>query len=125
MAIISLPTKKEQRFQALCGTKNKRQDYEKMHSYKSSKEIWDTFTLAYKGVSQMLVHQYELFKIEDNEIIYLMLGRFQTIVNNLTSLRKTYYNYDHITKILRSLPKSWRPQVTALQASKDLMNTRR
>ncbi|RDY10771.1 hypothetical protein CR513_04654, partial [Mucuna pruriens] len=36
------------------------------------------------------------------------------------SLGKTYDNYDHITKILRSLPRRWRPQVTALRASKDL-----
>ncbi|RDY00816.1 hypothetical protein CR513_15946, partial [Mucuna pruriens] len=35
-------------------------------------------------------------------------------------LGKTYDNYDNITKILQSLPRQWRPQVTALKVSKDL-----
>ncbi|RDX91504.1 hypothetical protein CR513_26511, partial [Mucuna pruriens] len=60
----------------------------------------------------MLVHQYE-FQMEDHEIIDQMFGRFQTIINNLKSLGKTYDNYDHITKIFRS-------HVTALRVFKDL-----
>ncbi|RDX96787.1 hypothetical protein CR513_20520, partial [Mucuna pruriens] len=55
--------------------------------------------------------------MEDNETINLMFGRLQTNINNLISPRKTYDNYDYITK---SLPRRWRPQVTALKASKDL-----
>ncbi|RDX99450.1 hypothetical protein CR513_17501, partial [Mucuna pruriens] len=78
--------------------------YEKVHSYKSSKEIWDTLALAY----------------EDHESIDQMFGRLQTIINNLRSLDKTYNNYDYITKILRSLPREWRPHVTNLRVSKDL-----
>ncbi|RDY10286.1 hypothetical protein CR513_05226, partial [Mucuna pruriens] len=62
-------------------------EYEKVHSCKLSKEMWDTLALTY----------------EDNETIDLMFGRFQTIINNLRSLGKTYENYDHITKILKSL----------------------
>ncbi|RDY00429.1 hypothetical protein CR513_16392, partial [Mucuna pruriens] len=75
---------KEQRFQDLRETKNERQEleYEKVHNCKSSKEIWDTLALAYKG--------------------------------------KAYDNYNHITKIFRSLPRRWRPQVTTLRAFKDL-----
>ncbi|RDX64834.1 hypothetical protein CR513_56560, partial [Mucuna pruriens] len=91
-------------------------EYEKVHNCKSSKEIWDTFALAYEGMSQvrnskisMLVHKYELFKMEDNETINLVFGKFQIIISNLRSLGKTYDNYDHITKILRTL-----------RASKDL-----
>ncbi|RDY04539.1 hypothetical protein CR513_11724, partial [Mucuna pruriens] len=68
-------------------------EYEKVHSCKSSKEMWDTLALAYK----------------DNETIDLMFGIFQMIINNLISLGKTYDNYYHITKILRSLSRRWRP----------------
>ncbi|RDX86691.1 hypothetical protein CR513_31955, partial [Mucuna pruriens] len=107
---------------ALTGSK-----YKKVHSCKSSKEIWDTLALAYKGTSQvrdskisMIVHKYEFFRIKDNETIDLMFRRLQMIISNLRSLGKTYDNYDHITKILRSLPRRWRPQVIALRASKDL-----
>ncbi|RDX92408.1 hypothetical protein CR513_25495, partial [Mucuna pruriens] len=106
--------------------KNRRQEYEKVHSCKLSKDMWDTLALTYEGTSHvkdsknsMLVHQYELFKMEDNEIIDLMFETFQTIINNLRSLGKTFDNYDYITKILRSLPRRWRPQVTTLVASKD------
>ncbi|RDX93909.1 hypothetical protein CR513_23776, partial [Mucuna pruriens] len=45
--------------------------------------------------------------------------RFQTVINNLRSLRKTYNNYDHITKNL-SFRRRWKPHVTTLRASKDL-----
>ncbi|RDX80600.1 hypothetical protein CR513_38829, partial [Mucuna pruriens] len=100
-------------------------EYKKIHSCKSSKEMCDTLGLPYKGTSQvrdfkisMLVHRFELFKMEDNEIIDLMFGTFQTIINNLISLGKTYNNYDHITKILRSLLRRWRPQSIALKAQK-------
>ncbi|RDY05820.1 hypothetical protein CR513_10293, partial [Mucuna pruriens] len=72
----------------------------------------DSLALAYEGTSQvrdynisMLVHQYELFKMEDNETIDLMFGRFQTIINNLRSLGITYDNYDYIAKILSSFPR--------------------
>ncbi|RDX79593.1 hypothetical protein CR513_39968, partial [Mucuna pruriens] len=89
---------------------------EKVYNCKSSKEMWDMLSLTYKGTTRirdskisMLVRQYELFKMEDNETIYLMFDRFQIIINNLRSLGKTYDNYNHITKILRSLPIRWRP----------------
>ncbi|RDX90568.1 hypothetical protein CR513_27553, partial [Mucuna pruriens] len=71
----------------------------KVHSYKSSKEMWDTLALAYEGMLQV-----KDSKI-NHESIDQMFGRFQTIINNLRSLEKTYDNYDHITKILRSLPR--------------------
>ncbi|RDX73919.1 hypothetical protein CR513_46406, partial [Mucuna pruriens] len=65
--------------------------------------MWETLALAYEGTSQvrnykisMLVHQYELFKMEDNKILDLIFG-------------KTCENYDHITKNLRSLLRMWRP----------------
>nr|KYP32298.1 hypothetical protein KK1_047060 [Cajanus cajan] len=58
--------------------------------------------------------------MEDNESILTMFGRFQTIINELSFLGRTYDNFDHIDKLLHSLPKKWRPQVTTLRASKDL-----
>ncbi|RDX88770.1 hypothetical protein CR513_29594, partial [Mucuna pruriens] len=60
--------------------------------------------------------------MEDHESIDQMFGQFQTIINNMRFLGKTYDNYDHITKILQNLPRQWRPQVTAPMASKELKN---
>nr|KYP53956.1 hypothetical protein KK1_000121 [Cajanus cajan]KYP53962.1 hypothetical protein KK1_000127 [Cajanus cajan] len=58
--------------------------------------------------------------MEENESIQTMFGRFQTIVNELSFLGRTYDNFDHIDKLLCSLPRKWRPQVTTLRASKNL-----
>ena len=51
----------------------------------------------------MLVHKYELFKIESTESITGMYTRFTDIVNNLKNLDKVYTDADLCRKILRSL----------------------
>ena len=48
-----------------------------------------------------------------------MFGCFQTILNELRPIGRTYDNYDHIEKILRSLSRKWRPHVTMLGALKN------
>ena len=45
----------------------------------------------------MLVHQYEMFKMEDHEFINDMTTRFSHIINLLKALKKTYTN----TKMVR------------------------
>nr|KYP54354.1 hypothetical protein KK1_000541 [Cajanus cajan] len=103
------------------------EEYTKVHSFKSAKQMWDTLALTYEGSLEvkrnklsLLAHKYELFKMEENESIQTMFGRFQTIVNEFSFLGRTYDNFDHIDKLLRSLPRKWRPRVTALRASKNL-----
>ncbi|RDX95794.1 hypothetical protein CR513_21637, partial [Mucuna pruriens] len=86
-----IPTNKNEQ-KVLREMNNRRQrletfsQYEKVHSCKSSKKMWDTLALAYEGTSQvrdfkisMLVHKYEFFKMEDNKTIDLMFGIFQII----------------------------------------------
>jgi len=68
----------------------------------------------------MHVHQYELFKMKDDECFEEMYSRFQTIVSGLQILKKSYVASDHVSKILRSLPVRWRPKVTAIEEAKDL-----
>jgi len=68
----------------------------------------------------MLVHQYELFKMKEDESIEEMYSRFQTLVSGLHILKKSYVASDHVSKILRSLPARWRPKVTAIEEAKDL-----
>jgi len=58
----------------------------------------------------MLVHQYELFKMKDDEDIETMYSSFQTLVLGLQILKKRYVAFDHMNKILRSLPSRWRPK---------------
>jgi len=71
--------------------------------------------MTYEGSNQvkcnklsLLTCKYELFTIEKNEDIQSMFGCFQTILNELRSLGRTYNNYDKIDKILRSLSRKWR-----------------
>ena len=66
----------------------------------------------------MLVHQYELFKMKDDESIEQMYSRFQTIVSGLQILKKSYVASDHVSEILRSLPAWWRPKFTTIEETK-------
>ncbi|GAV92372.1 UBN2 domain-containing protein, partial [Cephalotus follicularis] len=68
----------------------------------------------------MLVHEYEWFIMHDNESISDMFTRFTTIINSLKNLGKSYPNQELVRKILRCLPKSWTPKVTAIEEAKDL-----
>jgi hypothetical protein len=62
----------------------------------------------------MLVHQYELFKILSNESITSMFTRMTSITNSLDALGRTYTNVDIMSKILRFLPKYWEAKVTTI-----------
>ena len=68
----------------------------------------------------MLVHQYELFKIDQSKFITSIFTRFIVIINGLKNLDKVYSDSELVRKILRSLPRSWEAKVTAIQEVKDL-----
>ena len=58
--------------------------------------------------------------MEANETISQMFTRFTDIINGLKSLGKIYTNVEMVRKILRCLPRSWSPKVTAIEEAKDL-----
>jgi len=58
--------------------------------------------------------------MEEGEDIQTMFGCFLTILNELHYPGRHYDNYDHVDKILRSLSRKWRSQVTMLKAIKNL-----
>ncbi|GAV58221.1 UBN2 domain-containing protein, partial [Cephalotus follicularis] len=83
--------------------------------------------ITYEGTNQvkeskisMLVHEYELFIMHENECVSDMFSRFTTIINSLKNLGKSYSNQELVRKILRCLPKIWTPKVTAIEEAKDL-----
>jgi len=82
-------------------------------NYEGSKKVREAKAL-------LLVHQYELFKMKDDENIEQMYSRFQSLVSGFQILKKSYVASDHVSKILRSLPARWRPKVTAIEEAKDL-----
>lgn len=52
--------------------------------------------------------------------IETVFSRFQISVSGLQVLNKSYTTFDHVKKILRSLPVRYKPKVTTTQEDKDL-----
>jgi len=80
-----------------------RAEYMKMSDKSTAKAMFASLCVNCEGSKKvreakalMLVHQYELFKMKDDESI------------------------EHVSKILRSLPARWRPKLTAIEEAKDL-----
>jgi hypothetical protein len=97
-------------------------EYLKIVNKTSTKTIWDSLKSTYEGNKQvreakanLLVQQYELFKMKDGEDIETMFARFQTLVSGLQILKNSYIVVDHIKKILRSLPTKWRPRYITIE----------
>nr|KYP55274.1 hypothetical protein KK1_001481 [Cajanus cajan] len=89
--------------------------------------MWDTLEVTHEGTNDVkrsrintLTHEYELFRMNQNESIQDMQKRFTHIINHLASLGKVFPNEDLITKFLRCLSREWQPKVTAIAESKDL-----
>ncbi|GAV58426.1 zf-CCHC domain-containing protein/DUF4219 domain-containing protein/UBN2 domain-containing protein, partial [Cephalotus follicularis] len=102
-------------------------EFNRVSSCATAKEIRDRLEVTYEGTNQvkdakinMLVREYEMFSMKENENISGMFVRFTNIINSLQSLNKCYTNSEMVRKILRCLPKSWMPKVTAIEEAKDL-----
>ncbi|GAV86348.1 zf-CCHC domain-containing protein/DUF4219 domain-containing protein/UBN2 domain-containing protein, partial [Cephalotus follicularis] len=85
-------------------------EFNRISSCDSAKEMWDLLEVTYEGTNQvkeskisMLVHEYELFIMHDNESISDMFTHFTTIINSLKNLGKSYSNQELVRKILRFL----------------------
>ena len=99
----------------------------KMSDKSTCKAMFASLCANYEGSEKViganasiLVHQYELSKMKDDETIEAMYSRFQTLVSGLQILKKSYVAFDYVSMILRSLPARWRPKVTAIEEVKDL-----
>ncbi|GAV84321.1 DUF4219 domain-containing protein/UBN2 domain-containing protein, partial [Cephalotus follicularis] len=102
-------------------------DFNRVSSCVSAKEMWDRLEVTYEGTNQVkkakisiLVHDYEMFTINENEDIKTMFTRFTNITNVLQSLDKLYFNSEIVRRILMCLPRAWMPKVTAIEEAKDL-----
>jgi len=85
-----------------------RAEYMKMSDKSTAKEIFASLCAKYEGSKKvreskafMLVHQYELFKMKDDESIEQMYSRFQTLVSGLQILKKNYVASDHVSKTFK------------------------
>ena len=88
-----------------------RSEFNRISMCSTAKEIWDKLEVTYEGTSRvkeskinLLVTQYEVFKMDESEMITQMYSRFTNIINSLKVLGKIYTQPELIQKILRSLP---------------------
>ena len=86
--------------------------YNWIPSCEHAKEIWETLDVTQEDIAQvketkinMLLHDYELFTMRDDESINIMIDRFAEITNGLASFGRPISCSDKVKKILRSLPK--------------------
>ncbi|KAH9763962.1 Integrase catalytic domain-containing protein [Citrus sinensis] len=82
-----------------------KKEFHRVSSCESANEIWHKLEVVYEGTNQ--VKEYKI-------------SRFTDIVNTLGALGKTFSNSEKVKKIIRSLPKEWRPKRTTIEEAKDL-----
>ncbi|XP_009776955.1 uncharacterized protein [Nicotiana sylvestris] len=87
------------------------EEYEKISSCDTAKEMWDKLEVTYEGTNKvkeihinMMVHDYELFSMKEGESIEEMFFRYSKIISDLKAFGKPYTSGDQVRKNLRSLP---------------------
>jgi len=106
-------------------------EYLKLSDKSTAKAIFTSLCSNYEGNKKareakvnLLVHQYELFKMKEDENIETMFSRFETLVYGLQILKKSHTTTDHVKKIMRNLPAKWGPKVTSIEEARDLNGLR-
>ncbi|XP_070003353.1 uncharacterized protein [Nicotiana sylvestris] len=103
-------------------------EYSRIQSCTTAKEIWDTLQVAHEGTPQvkgsrgiLLYSQYENFTMKEGETIQEMYTRFTTLTNELKSLGRVILEEDKVEKILtRVLAVTWESKIIAIQESKNI-----
>ena len=96
-----------------------------MHN-KTAKEIWDTLENIHQGekkvkITKLQVYraQFENIKMNDDEDIASFFLRVAEIVNNMKYLGETIKECVIVQNILRYLPSSFNPKVSAIEETTD------
>ena len=91
--------------------------------------MWDRLQVIYEGTSEvretnanMLVSEYESFKMKNDASISNMYARLTILTNGLKSLGKSYTEYEIVKKILRSLTSVWHTKANVIEESRNLSN---
>ena len=82
-------------------------------TYEGTKKVKDT-------KFQMLTTRFEELKMSEDESFESFYGRMNEVIIKKFNLGEKTENSKVVRKILRSLPKSFRAKVTAIEESKDL-----
>ncbi|XP_070025567.1 uncharacterized protein [Nicotiana sylvestris] len=101
-------------------------EYNKIQSCTTTKEIWDTLQVAHERTPQvqrsrgtLLYSQYENFTMKEGKTFQEMYTRFTTVTKELKSLGRIIPEEDRVEKIMtRVLPVTWESKIIAIQESK-------
>ncbi|GJT19229.1 hypothetical protein Tco_0877935 [Tanacetum coccineum] len=103
-----------------------KKEYERVFMCKTAKDISQSLLITHQGNSQvkdnkidLLVQQYELFSILEEEYIDSGFARFNTIITSLKAFDKGFSSNNYVRKFFRVLHPKWRSKVTAIEESKD------
>ncbi|XP_022883408.1 uncharacterized protein LOC111400215 [Olea europaea var. sylvestris] len=91
------------------------------------KEVWDILETTHEGTKtvknsklQMLTSRFEEIRMKDDESFDEFYVKLNDIVNSSFNLGERIPEPKIVRKVLRSLPKRFRPKITAIEESKDL-----
>ena len=109
----------------LCGVSPN--EFRMISQVKTAKKAWTILETTYEGTKkvkdtkfQMLTTRFEELKMGDDEAFNSFYGKLNEIVIAKLNLGEKIEDSKVVRKILRSLPKSFRAKVTAIEESKDL-----
>jgi FtsZ-binding cell division protein ZapB len=104
-----------------------RNEFNRVSTSTSAYKIWHTLEVTHEGTSKVkdskisvLVHRFEMFKMNDKETISEMFTRFTDIINSLIALGKVYTQVEMVRKLLRALTSDWEKKTTAIEEANDL-----
>ena len=102
-------------------------EFNRVSTSSSSHQIWHTLEVMHEGTSKVkdskisvLVHRFEMFKMNEKETISEMFTRFTDIINSLIALGKVYTQVEMVRKLLRVLTSDWEKKTTAIEEANDL-----
>ncbi|XP_060211745.1 uncharacterized protein LOC132639308 [Lycium barbarum] len=85
-------------------------NYNRISSCTTAKEIWEALQTAHKGTTQVKnskIDMLELFKMKEDEFINDMHTRFTSRINELSYLGEVITTTKPVRKLLGVLPDSW------------------
>lgn len=102
-------------------------EFRRITHLKMAKEAWKLLSVTHEGTStvkmsklQMYMRQLEALKMEKDEEISRFNAELSKLVNIMRSLGKDIPESKMVRKVVRSLPKSFRLKVIAIEENKDL-----
>ena len=108
-----------------CGVSS--DEFHKISHITIAKEAWEILKTTYEGTKkvkdtklQMLTTRFEELKMSEDESFDSFYSKLNEVVIGKFNLGEKTEDSKVVRKILRSLPKSFRAKVTAIEKSKDL-----